>query len=53
MSEIDFEKRRIFSEIDNIISQCKSNIPVPFLQSKFFRMYKKLKKDEKIDEENN
>lgn len=46
MTEIEFEKRRIFAEIDKIISQCNSTFPVPFKQSKFKRMYEKLKQEE-------
>ena len=42
----DFDKKRIFAEIDNIIFQCKSNFPVPLEESKFFRMYKKLRNEE-------
>jgi hypothetical protein len=46
----DFEKRRIFVEIDKIISECNSKFPVPFKQSKFKKLYEELKKQEGIED---
>jgi len=37
------EEINILKEIDLIIEQCKSSKPVPFEQSKFNRLYNKLK----------
>jgi hypothetical protein len=43
--------KEIFEEIDSIISQCKSDKPVPFEDSKFRKLYKKLKEKYGIKEE--
>jgi len=45
----DFEKRRIFAEIDKIIEQCKNSHPTPYEESKFKKLYNKLKKEEGIE----
>jgi hypothetical protein len=43
--------KEIFGKIDIIISQCKSDKPVPFEKSKFRKLYKKLKEKYGINEE--
>lgn len=42
----NFEKRRIFGEIDEIIKRNISNKPVPLNRSKFIEEYNKLKEVE-------